>query len=315
MIKKTLNTILATLFVCGLAHSAPWYTGPLLAPAGRTIPLGHADFELYGFSTHRTTVFDNKGKKIHVPALESLQGNPLLTYGLADWVDVQLSIPFTKNHTLRKTGEHIGDTSLLLGFQAHKQQPGTVIPDLRITLQEIIPTGRFDNINPTDKGTGVTGGGDYQDVLTLNFQELAQLNEIHYLRTRLSLAYMHSHPHTINGTTGIGGGSDTHGVETAGNLISVDLASELTVTQHWVAVMEMYYVRHQAAKFKGTAGFDEDGVLEKVGIPQLEEFSLAPAIEYNFSAHYGIVAGVWFAVQGKNAPIFTSTVIAFNAYW
>lgn len=314
------NRIFVTLCIllssCNLAYSSPWFTGPLLAPAGITVPLGHANFEIYGFSTSRSAIFDKNGKKIHVPTLESWQTNPLLTYGLANNIDVQLSVPFTRNHTLGQAAQHIGDTSILLGFQAMKQHPGSVLPNLRVTLQEVIPTGRFDYLNPTDKGVGVTGGGDFQSVLTLTFQELTQLTELHYLRTRLALAYMYSCPHPIHGKSGLGGGPLTRGREYPGDLISADLAGELTLTQQWVAVMEMYYMINQKTSFRGTTGYDENGLLiPTLGNPQLEELSLAPAIEYNFTANYGVIAGVWLAVQGRNAPVFTSAVIAFNAYF
>ena len=310
--------IMTFMFILGfspLVDAAPWYTGPLLAPSGKTVALGHFDFEMYGFSTTTTSVFDHRGKKLNVPKLSTLQGNPLLTYGLADNVDIQLSIPFTKNRFLGKTAEHIGDTSLLLGFQVLTQKPGSIPPDLKITLQEIFPTGRFDSLNPTDKGVGATGAGSYQSAINFNFQELTAFSDVHYLRTRLSLTYLYSFAHTINGSSAIGGSLDTHGVDRPGSLISADLAGELSITQHWVGVMEMYYLQHQAGSFKGTLGFDEEGLLAKIGQPKIELLSIAPAIEYNFSEHYGIIGGVWMAVSGKNAPEFTSAVIAFNVYW
>ena len=126
---------------------------------------------------------------------------------------------------------------------------------------------------------------------------------------------MYGFRHTVIGSSGIGGGVDTHGANNPGSLLSADLAGEFSMTQNWVAVMEGYYMYHQAGSFKGTVGYDTDGLLEVVGSPQLKTFSLAPAIEYNFSSHYGIIAGVWFAVEGQNSPVFTSAVIAFNAYW
>ena len=40
---------LLLLFFANAAIAGPWLTGPLLAPAGRTIPAGHFNFEPYGF--------------------------------------------------------------------------------------------------------------------------------------------------------------------------------------------------------------------------------------------------------------------------
>lgn len=39
----------AFLLLSSTANAGPWWTGPLLAPAGHTIPKGHSNLELYGF--------------------------------------------------------------------------------------------------------------------------------------------------------------------------------------------------------------------------------------------------------------------------
>lgn len=299
-----------------IAKSAPWYTGPLLAPAGKTIPLGHYNFELYGFDTTRSYIFNNQGKKERVPFLQSLQANPIFTYGLANGVDVQLSIPFTKINSEGISGESIGDASVTLGFQAHTQQPNSRIPNLRLTLQESFDTGKFDGLNPTNKGITATGSGGYETIFGAIFQDLMPITDINYLRTRLAFAYLFALSRGIEGVSGFGGSPDTKGTINPGNLYNIDLAGEFSVTQHWVAVMEMYYVHRGNTTFKGNPGHDVKGDL----IPKLDQISfhalsVAPAIEYNFSEHYGLIGGVWFAVEGKNTPVFTSGVIALNIFW
>ncbi|MCB1827280.1 MAG: hypothetical protein KDH94_02560 [Coxiellaceae bacterium] len=42
-------------------------------------------------------------------------------------------------------------------------------------------------------------------------------------------------------------------------------------------------------------------------------FSIAPAIEYNFNGNLGIIAGVWFGVDGRNTPEFASYVFSLDA--
>ncbi len=108
---------------------------------------------------------------------------------------------------------------------------------------------------------------------------------------------------------------DTNGTIKPGQLYSADLAAELTITQNWVAVMEAYWVSRGATKFSGYPGRDETGKLAKVGSGNFDELSFAPAVEFNFSENYGIIAGIWFSQLGKDAPDFSSTVVAFNAYW
>ncbi len=48
--------------------------------------------------------------------------------------------------------------------------------------------------------------------------------------------------------------------------------------------------------------------------PTSAQFSIAPAIEYNWNANIGIIFGSWFTLAGKNSTQFTSGVFAFNYY-
>lgn len=295
-------------------HASPWFTGPLLAPAGKTIPRGHANFEAYGFSTDKSRVFDNHGHKHSVADFKSTQFSPIITYGLTDRMDVQWSLPYSINQSQLQTGHNIGDTSITLGFQAFRQKPGSWIPDLRLTIQELFPTGRGGTLDPFDIGVNVTGSGTYQTVAALNFQQLTQFSELHYLRTRLSLAYLHGQPYSIE---------DPHkltlpkpkGRVDPGSLMSVDFAGEYTFDQNWVGVMEFYGFYHTSSSFAGNAGIDENGQLIQIGHNPLYNLTLAPAVEYNFTPQLGLIAGPWFVVYGKNSSSFTSLVVALNAYW
>ncbi len=317
MLKK-LVILVATAYVmcfCSLLNAEPWFTGPILAPSAQTLPLGHANVITYGFLTARSSDFDDRGKPNRTPHFESRQINPLLTYGLSDWVDTQLSLPYTINHSEDRTSQHISDTSILLGFQMYRQPPHTWIPSLRISLQEIFPTGRFDSLNPTDKGTGVTGAGSYQNIINFNLEDLSQFNSINYLRSRISLSYLHGQPYQRRKIRELQDIATRQEKIIPGDLYSADIAGELTVTQHWVAVMEAYVFYHTSATMPGNVSISENGHLAGTTTSSFYEISLAPAIEYNFNANYGIIFGNWFAVKGRNAPVFSSWVMGFNVYW
>ena len=313
-IKSLLVTSIMALMVCNAFSASPWFTGPLLAPAGKTIPAGHFNIETYGFFTKNIGVYNRHWKLVHTGSSDSTVLNPLLSYGLADRVDVQFSLPYIINHSFEATGKHIGDTSALLGLQLWEQKESRWSPNIRFTIQEIIPTGRFENLNPNSNGTDGTGIGSYQTVLGLNFQHLLPLGA-HYLRTRLSLGYLHAQPVTVHGLNSFGGNAFTKGSVTPGNMSTVDLAGEFTITQNWVAVMEGYYFNRDRTTFRGYTGVNSKGLPLIIGHNLMAEISLAPAIEYNFSPNFGIIAGVWYSVRGKDAADFKSTVIAFNAYW
>ena len=305
------------ILICsaGKSQADPWFTGPLLAPAGKTIPLGHFNFEPYFFNTEVFAAYNSYGKAIKAPLFMSKQFNPIFSYGLSDWVDAQLSTSYSVNSTQGSSAHHIGDTSILLGFQTLRQVPNTWIPNLRITTQAIIPTGRLDSLNPTDKGTGATGAGAYEAIFSFNFQELLEFSATHALRTRFCLAYLYSFDVRRNETIEFNGEINIKGNVKPGNLASLDLSTEFTLTQHWVAVMEAYYLTHQASTFQGNITYHQEQNLLNLAHPAFNQTSIAPAIEYNFSSHVGIIAGVWFTVEGKSSPNFKSAVIALNWFW
>lgn len=305
------RSVLLLFFNCHLAFTAPWYTGPIIAPGGKTIPLGHANFEFYSLYTKNKGQFDAHGKLIHTPATQSIQANPVLTYGLTNRIDAQFSVPYGFDHSFKRSQNHIGDTSALLGFQALEQNETHWWPNLRITLQEIFPTGRLKNLNPTNQQTIQGVPGSYETALGFNFQHLLALGTDHYLRTRFCLNYMYID--SVNVTP-----PQVHPITwriKPGNQFSIDLAGELSITQNWVAVMEGYYLERGATRLESHTSSGSQKLRAKLAQGQSEEISIAPAIEYNFSANIGLIAGVWLALKGKNSQDYVSTVVALNAYW
>ncbi len=292
------------LLFTNAAIAGPWFTGPLLAPAGRTIPKGHFNIEPYSFYTEYASP----------PGFKNFEVNPFLTVGINSFMDFQAGLPWDYSWVNEQHGRGIGDFGLGFGFQVFKQKQGSLIPDLRIVLQETIPTGRFENLNPQKMLTDQTGFGAYQSIVSLNFQKLFTFGK-HYLRSRVSLAGVFSNTASVEGVNTFGGNEFTSGRVFPGNSYSADWAVEFTLTQHWVAVMEALYVHNDSTFFRGNPGFTADGTVGVIGGKGSEAASLAPAIEYNFTPTLGIIAGVWFSVTGPHDTKFISTTVAVNYYF
>lgn len=295
-------------------NAGPWWTGPLLAPAGHTIPRGHTNLEVYAFITDVEGVYNSFGKVTHTPGDKNYVGNPLFSHGLTDKIDVQFSVPFSYNRNMDAHYHRISDVGATLGYQLLEQKQ-SIWPDLRVTLQEIIPTGRYEHLDPANNGSDSTGLGSYQTATNFNFQQQTHFSGVHYLRTRLSLGYVYANPVHIAGFSSYGGNALTDGKIRPGNMVTADLAGEFSLTQHWVAVMEGFASRRKASTFKGRPGIDLQGNPLKVGHDLSKQITLAPAVEYNFTSNIGIIAGIWFTLNGRDTAEFTSTVIALNAYW
>ncbi|MBA2655635.1 MAG: transporter [Tatlockia sp.] len=290
-------------FFSSAALAAPWFTGPLLAPAGRTIPTGHFNFEPYSFYTDYAGGFRN------------YELTPIMTAGLNSFMDVQASLPYDNSWLKSQHGDGFGDFNIGLGFQLFTQKEGSLMPDLRIVVQETIPTGRYDLLNPQKNLTDQTGMGSYQSMLSFNSQKLFVFKNEHYLRGRLSVSITSPNSVYVQGLNTYGGNPATEGRVYPGDNYAVDLASEFTLTQNWVVVMEGLYVHSNSTRFRGNPGILSDGTKGSVGGSSSESASLAPALEYNFSSHLGIIGGVWFSVTGPHAAKFTSITVAVNYYF
>ena len=297
-----IKSLLLFLF-SSCAMGAPWLTGPLLAPSGKTVPPHHVLFEPYFFYTEYPQEFKN------------FEVTPVLTAGITDFLDIQTSVPYDFSWERAAHTHNIGDYSLGFGTQWLRQQDHTLIPDLRIIVQEVFPTGKFDHLNPTKFGTDQTGSGAYQTLLSFNFQKTIEVQPSHYLRGRLSLAGSHSSAVTVDGINTFGGTNDTHGKIKPGRSYSVDVAFEYTLTQNWVPVFEALYVHSRTIDFLGNPGFTPGGSLADIGGPGGNSASLAPALEYNFNANIGLIGGVWFSVTGPRAAKFTAGTLALNCFF
>lgn len=309
--------IFSAIFVFNSTGNAgPWLTGPLLAPAGHTVPKGHTNFELYGIDVNANGYYTATGELVHTPLFRSFVMNPILTHGFTDWLDVQLTVPYTWNSTQGQRYNRLTDTSLALGIQLFEQKSAPNRVDVRLLVQETFPTGHYDELNPALLGTDSTGQGSYQTQIGLNLQHLIQVFGDHYLRSRLILSRIYSSQVQIHGLSSFGGTINTEGTITPGVENDIDLAFEFTLTQNWVAVMEGYISEGQASRFNGILNLANVGSpAGSIGYGTFHETALAPALEYNFNENIGLIGGVWFPTSGRSTAHYTTYILALNAFW
>lgn len=293
----------------------PWMTGPLMAPAGSTVPTGKLDWEPYLFATDSYGVYNNRGKVISNAANVTVQ--PLLTVdrGITDWMDIQVIFPYSFNSHEGQSYNGFADQIVLIGLQALKAKPALWwYPDLRVTLEETFPGGKYQQLNPARLGTDATGIGSYQSSIGLNFQKTWHLGGVHYLSSRLSYTYTIPSSVHVLGYNAFGGGDGTNGTVNVGIKQVLDGSLEYSLTKHWVLASDIIYNNAGTSTFRGNPGLTSSGLPASVGQPSNHQYSLAPAIEYNWNSHYGVIGGAWFTFAGTDASDFVSGVVAFNYY-
>lgn len=306
-----------TVTAClSISHASPWYTGPILAPAGKTVPAGHTNAELYASYINYPDVFNSDWKRLPLSAGYSDQYSLIVSHGLTNIMDFQFNFPYIHNVNRHRAFQGVGDMTTGLGFQLLKQNKHGWIPNLRLVILEAIPTGRFEQLNPDLIGTDLTGRGSYQTSINLNFQDLSEPMMDHHVRTRLSLGYTVPFEANVIGANTFGGESHTRGTIHPGDTLSINLASEISLTQRWVAVIEGLWTSTKASRFTGNPGQTHEGLpiaFSPHGYNAV--LSFAPAIEYNFTEKVGIIGGSWFSAIGKNTLDFQTATVAINVYW
>lgn len=291
----------------------PWFTGPLLAPDGHTVPAGHVNIEPYFFWTDQYGTYGHKVQRSSNAATQSW--NPLLdfTVGLLSFMDFQGIFQVMHN---RESGAHttrLGDTSLILGFQVANDDPTSGWwPDIRLTVTESFPSGQYLKLNPKKKGTDATGSGSYQTSPGMIIQKLWHVRNYNFLRTRLFLSYTVPSKVHVKGFNTYGGGYGSKASVKPGEKFTGIFAFEYALTRNLVLASDFQFIWAQQNRITVSTGSASEYNARTNS--ESYQFSVAPALEWNFNENVGLIAGVWLSAFGHDSSDFVSAVIALNIY-
>ncbi|MCH9633939.1 MAG: hypothetical protein S4CHLAM7_06730 [Chlamydiae bacterium] len=286
-----------------------WFTGPLLMPSPVTIdpktPL--AEFSVTVYDTYG--IYDNNWKIDTSPkSFWSLEYFPYWQMGFTQKLGCEIFTTLRSNYNNDVSATYFTDTTCRLGYQllADRHQKGNWIPDFRIILQEIFPTGHYQKLNPNNDLLDSTGLGSFQTGIFLASQKGFKWPTDHAFNLCLAFGYFIPAPVKVKGINSYGGNHFTNGRVYPGNFISVFFSGEFEITNHIAFAFDSNYQQNFAGKFKGTMG-DGNPVL----VPQSVFFQLAPELELIVSQRAGFLMGPWFTFGGQNTQAFVSFFINF----
>jgi hypothetical protein len=287
----------------------PWYTGPLITGSAKNAPKGRINLQPYLTLKTSYGVYDNNRKYVSTPSEFSV--NPLLVFqaGLTNWLDISVQPQGTFNFFQGDSGGGFNDLNIVLGFQVYNETP--YIPGVRLLYTEVIPTGTFDRLlSPLD----ASGSGVFKSVIGLNMGKTLWWFPLHPMRLRLATnVQIPTDKAKVYGLNSYGGGTDTNCSVKVGSTFNLDVGYEVTLTQKWVFALDFVYtLSGKAYLFGGYPGSSAAGRLLDIGYPSSDNFSLAPAIEYNFGDSGGFIGGVWFSVAGRNSSSYVSGILSYT---
>jgi|GEM_PF-594012 len=292
--------------------NAPWLTGPLLAPSAHVTPFGSVNMQPYYYCYYSNKAYDSGWKKISAPSTWTNTFQLYAYLGLTSWMDFFATPSVSYARSDGRGALRVGDLPLGVDVQVLWDAPDNYLPALKLGFRETFPLGNFDHLDPDKKGTDAGGLGSYQSKCVLCASRPFHLSQNHWLNVRLVADYTVSSRVHVRGYNAYGGGKDTDAYVYLPQCFDVDLAYELTFTKNWVFACDNVVLYSAARKYKGYPGRLKTGELADLAHPSAISFSMAPAIEYNWSEYIGLITGVWFSLAGRNSPAFVNWITAVN---
>jgi len=282
----------------------PWYAGSLLSTAGHIVEPGFYNIQPFVFVTTNYANYQDNYSLKSSPNLTSISPLFFGQIGLTSFMDTAFTVQsFTKTRK-GAWSTFIGDTTLGLGFQAYRSKRGDPVPFIRITISEIFPTGKYDDLDPRKLGTDDTGSGSFRTIFGFNAQKTYYWNVQHPVRFRFNAKLSIPSKVSVSGFHHYGGDRETKGKIFPGYNILLLFSPEITLTQKWVITTDLIYNHQFKGSFKGREGMP--GINK---VPSSDSFTMTPSFEYNFTDSLGLVCGAWLTIFGRNTTAFASGVV------
>lgn len=281
-----------------------WWTGPILAASAGTLPQGHFLVEPY--------VYD-----VMAPHVDGFGSLTYINYGLTDRLTVGVIPTFGYNRVSGgPSSSHVaaGDVSVQAQWRLTQFDPDSGVPTMSINVQESIPTGRFDHLS--DHPSDGFGSGARTTTLGWYAQTYFWMPNGRILRTRLDIADAFSRSVNIEDVSVYGTGTGVRGQAKPGDVQTVDLAFEYSVTQNWVLALDLLYRHSENTRVTGQFLLDPaatahgDDFRSDTGASV--SFAVAPAVEYNWNANIGMLFGTRIILGTRTTPATVTPVVALN---
>ncbi len=292
----------------------PWYTGPLVTPSASMMPPGQANIQPYLFISGNYAAFNKDRESIALPSNSyQMQVIAPMQMGVTPSTDFVFSPGAVMNWSQNQNGGGFSDLGASYGFSIFKET--LYIPKFKFTISQKFPTGKYKNLSTNGLNLNATGGGSYQTQFCFTAGKVIWWTYPHPMNIRLFFGYNMGTVVNVKNFNAYGGGFGTKGRVRIGNTFTTDLGLEVSLTQRWVAALDVIYTASNATKFHGNPGLNKDGTPASVGNPYNDNLSLAPAIEYNFSESLGILWGVQFSVYGRSSANFVNGQFSVTYQW
>jgi hypothetical protein len=288
-----------------------WWTGPMLAPSANTLPKGHFLLEPYLYDVITDGFFDSHGKRVSASHEHEIGSLTYLNYGLCNKLTVGMIPTFDyvePSDGPGSAGIGAGDLTLQAEYRLHLFREGGWIPTVSLAVQQTIPTGKYDQLGA--RPSNGIGAGAFTTSPSLYTQTFFWMPNGRILRLRFNIVPAFSRQVNLRDVSVYGTSQGFRGFARPGASVFVDLAGEYSLTRHWVFALDATY-RYQAnTPVNGYNASNLAPIQLNSGVS--DALGFAPAIEYNWTSHLGVLLGVRLIPAGRNTSATVSPALAIN---
>lgn len=320
---------------------------PLVFQNDINIKQGYLSATVSGSQLNGYGIYDANQTYVPSPMFFTNSVNLTANYGLTDDWDLLLLLNYAQNDSSLKRFDHIGDTSFTLGYALFNQDNNKYHSSSRIEFSLLIPSGKFNALNPSLDTTDATGGGSYQPAIGFSFNTNINLKNGRTVNVYGYAGGTYALSVKLNGLSAYGGSSTTEGFIRPGNSFNFSIGSTYMATDKLSLSMSYDIFAQQPANFKGkvadnleefiaerraqyisTGGTSgrERIILNKVlptfrniggnnfiGSGSVTVFSVSPTISYNVLDDVTVSFTMSASVPGgKNATGFYSPILSLT---
>jgi len=286
-----------------------WFTGSLEATSPALSKAGAFALEPYFILNKHTGAYDSSGHHLAVAHDSSLvESVVVMKYGITNRLTIEALPTFLRAWTDRahSHGSGVADLPVEIEYRFLDENSRTGAPSVTFSVGITAPIGDYQNLrNPID---GI-GGGAFTLKQGLVVQSLFSTWEDHPVRLRLFGSVNEPLADVgLHGQTSYGTGPGFFGHAEPGITAEAGFAGGWALNQRCVFAVDMVEDYADGARLIGTDG---GGGFVASSRTRRYTTSIAPAVEYNWSANAGLIVGVDFTVAGRNSASYVAPQIAF----
>lgn len=289
------------------------WTGPLLASSASTLPQGHWLFEPYLYNSVAVGRFDGRGDRSSERHSATVGSLAYLIYGATERVSVGVIPKFAYRNASGPGGSSgfgMGDFSVQAQYRLTQFSEEHRVPTTSVIVIETLPTGKYDRLD--ENSQSALGSGAYITTLAFYSQYYFWLPTGRILRTRLNVGFAWPGSASVADSSVYGTSAGFSGHARVGRTATMDAACEYSVSRNWVLALDIVGEHDDNTRVtgKGVGPSFAGGYASSLG--SSAQLVIAPAIEFNWNAHVGVIAGTRIAGLGRNATQTLAGVVALN---